>query len=161
MLNITLVGDRQLTARLGEMPDKVHRALLKKVTGLALKLEAKVKGKLSGEVLHVRTGALRRSIFNAVTDEPTSVIAKVASSGDVKYAGAHEFGAHIPPHDIVPVKAQALAFMAGGKLVFAKRVHHPGATIPERSFLRSSLTDMREEIVSGLKQAVLEGVRAP
>jgi len=161
MLNITLTGDRELVARLGAMPAKVHDALLRKVSTLALKLEAKVKGKVSGDVLKVRSGALRRSIFQRVLDNPTSVIGKVASSGDVKYAAIHEFGGQTPAHDIVPVKAQALAFMAGGKMAFAKVVHHPGSKMPERSFLRTSLADMRDEITGGLKEAVLQGVKNP
>lgn len=157
MLTVKLVGDRELIAKLDGLPDKVHRALLRKVTTLALKLEARVKGKLSGEVLNVRSGALRRSIFNAIEDSSTSVIGKVASSGDVKYAAIHEFGGKTPAHDILPTKAQALAFMMGGKMVFAKVVHHPGSQMPERSFMRSSLADMRDEITTGLKQAVVEG----
>jgi phage gpG-like protein len=154
------VDDTAIIARLGAMPDKIHRALLKKVTALALKLEAKVKGKLSGDVLNVRSGALRRSVFNRVEDALSRVIGKVASSGDVKYAAIHEFGGKTPPHEILPVKAQALAFMAGGKQVFAKVVHHPGSQMPQRSFLRLSLTEMRAEIEGGLKEAVREGVNA-
>ena len=84
----------------------------------------------------------------------TRVVGKVASSGDVKYAGIHEFGGKTPAHDIYPDKAKALAFMIGGKQVFAKVVHHPGSQMPERSFLRSSLSDMRQEILDGLEFAV-------
>lgn len=41
------------------------------------------------------------------------------------------------PHDIYPVKAQALAFQVGGETVFAAHVHHPGTkAIP---FLRDAL----------------------
>jgi phage gpG-like protein len=160
MISVTVVGDRELIARLERMPDRVRQALVRKVTELALKLEARVKRKLSGEVLNVRTGALRRSIFNEVTDDSKGVIGRVASSGDVKYAGIHEFGGKTPPHDIYPVKGKALAFMMGGKQRFFKVVHHPGSKIPERSFLRSSLNEMREEITIGLTQAVNEGLRS-
>lgn len=159
MINVTIVGDRELLARLSAMPDKVRTALVRKVTTLALKLEAKVKGKLSGQVLHVRTGALRRSIFHEVDQSTTAVTGKVASSGDVKYAAIHEFGGTTKAHIIEPVKAKALAFMMGGKQVFARRVNHPGSRIPERSFLRSSMRDMREEITVGLQEAVREGLQ--
>ena len=160
MLNVTLVGDRELVAKFDAMPQRVHDALLAKVTALALKLEDKVKSeKLSGQVLNVKTGALRRSIFETVTDNATSVIGKVASSGDVKYAAIHEFGGTIPAHDIYPVNAKALAFMLGGKQVFASVVHHPGSVMPERSYLRSSLDDMRDEIIDGLREAVVGAVQ--
>ena len=154
LLNVTVTGDRELIARLCAMPSKVHEALLRKMTELDLNLEAKVKDKLSGQVLNVRTGALRRSIFGTVQGTPVSVVGKVASSGDVKYAAIHEFGGTTAPHDILPNKASVLAFMMGGKKVFAKIVHHPGSKMPERSFLRSSLGDMKDEIIAGLSAAV-------
>lgn len=160
MLNVTLVGDRELVAKLTSMPEKVHGALLKKVSALALMLEAKVKNdKLSGGVLNVKTGALRRSIQETVEDGTTSVVGHVFSSGDVKYAGIHEFGGTIPAHEIVPNKAQALAFMIGGKQVFAASVNIPDVTMPERSFLRSSLAEMEPQIVEGLQEAVREGLQ--
>lgn len=158
MLSIKLVGDQQLIARLNAMPGRLRDELRRKVTELTLKLEAKVKAKLSGQVLNVVTGALRRSIFSTVTATDVSVVGKVASSGDVKYAAIHEFGGKTPAHEIVATKAQALSFMMGGKQVFAKRVNHPGSTIPERSYLRSSLADMKQEIEDGLRDAVKQAV---
>jgi phage gpG-like protein len=157
MLTIEVQGDQALIARLSAMPSRVHEALLRKVTALDLLLEAKVKDKLSGDVLQVRTGALRRSIFGCVQDAPTWVVGRVQSSGDVKYAGIHEFGGTTPAHDIVATKAKALAFMMGGKQVFFKSVHHPGSKIPERSYMRSSLADMRDAIVEGMTEAVRKG----
>lgn len=158
MLNVRLVGDRELVARINAMPAQVRRELLRKVTELSIKLEAKVKGKVSGPVLKVRTGALRRSIFHRVEVTDTSVVGSVASSGDVKYAAIHEFGGVTKPHVIEPVKAKVLAFMVGGKRVFARKVNHPGSRIPERSFLRSSLADMKDEIAVGLKDAIRKGL---
>lgn len=159
MLNISLVGDREFIAKLDAMPQKVHAALLKKVTELAFKLESKIKIKLSGEVLNVRSGALRASIANQVNDTSTSVTGRAFSSGDVRYAKVHEFGLTIPAHEIVPSKASALAFMMGGKQVFFKHVNVPAVTMPERSFMRSTLGDMQSEIVDGLKAAVREGLQ--
>jgi hypothetical protein len=43
--------------------------------------------------------------------------------------------------------------------VFAKHVHHPGSQMPERSFLRSSLNDMAEEIFVGIRDAAMQGAR--
>jgi phage gpG-like protein len=159
MLTIKLVGDRELVARLTAMPDRVKAALLRKVTELSFKLESKIKAdKLSGQVLNVRTGALRASIGNQVTETTTTVTGRAFSSGDVKYAAIHEFGGKTAAHEIVATKAQALAFVVGGKQMFARRVQHPGSTMPERSFMRSSLADMKPEIVEGMKEAVREGL---
>ena len=59
----------------------------------------------------------------------------------------------------MPDKAKALAFAVGGKQVFAARVNLPAVTMPERSYLRSSLAEMAEEIVEGLSDAVVEAIR--
>src|SRR5260370_1267916 len=159
MLNIQIVGDKELIARLDAMPAQIRAALVRKVTALALLLEAKVKGdKLSGQVLNVVSGALRRSIFNEVQQSDTAVTGKVASSGDVKYAAIHEFGGTINVPEI-SAKGKALAFMMGGKQVFFKKVAAHTITMPERSFMRSSLKDMESQIREGLTEAVREGLK--
>jgi phage gpG-like protein len=82
----------------------------------------------------------------------------IATNGDLKYAAIHEFGGVIPPHEIVPDKAKALAFLLGGKQAFAARVDLPAVTMPERSYLRSSLAEMADEIRDGLSDAVAEAM---
>lgn len=160
LVNVTLVGDKALIGRMKSMPAAVHRALEVKVKLLALKLEKLVKtGKLNGQVLNRISGALSRSISHKVQATAQSVYGVVFSSGDVKYAGIHEYGGKTAPHVIEPKKAQALAFMAGGAMVFAKKVNHPGSKMPERSFMRSSLTDMSTEISLGMKKAVVDAVQ--
>lgn len=157
MFNITVVGDRELVARFGAMPGRIREALVRKTYALAFALERKVKQKLSGPVLNVRTGALRRSIQNKVETKPAGVIGKVYSAGDVKYAGIHEFGGKTRAHVIMAKKAAALAFMgSGGKMVFRRMVNHPGSVMPERSFMRTSLAEMRGEIESGYREAVIQ-----
>jgi hypothetical protein len=59
----------------------------------------------------------------------------------------------------VPDKAKALAFATGGKQVFAPRVNLPAVTLPERSYLRSSLAEMAGEIAEGLSEAVAGTLR--
>jgi hypothetical protein len=53
-----------------------------------------------------------------------------------------------------------LRFQLGGKVVFAKRVNHPGSRMPERSFLRSALYDMESEITRQLVGDIKKAVRA-
>lgn len=156
---VFLRGQQDLIARLDRMPPAVHELLVRKIRVLALRLQAHIqRDKLSGQVLKVRTGALRRSIFQMVFESATRVIGRVYSSGDVKYARIHELGGRTSPHIIRPRKAQALHFMMGGRGVFAKEVHHPGSLMPERSFMRSGLADMAAEINSGMKEAVISGL---
>jgi len=147
------------SAALAAMPARLRAALLEKATALAAELEAKVRQKLAGEVLNMRTGALARSIVATIEDGAGKVAVSIATSGDVKYAAIHEFGGTIPPHEIVPDKAKALAFAIGGKQVFAARVNLPAVAMPERSYLRSSLAEMADEIRGELTAAVADAAR--
>jgi predicted GNAT superfamily acetyltransferase len=58
----------------------------------------------------------------------------------------------------VPAKAKALAFLVGGQQAFAARVNVPKVTMPERSYLRSSLAEMADEIRDGLIEAATDAI---
>src|SRR6185295_15548738 len=136
MIEITLVEDKGIVGKLDGMSRQLHDALLRKVTELTHVIEGKVKAdKLSGQVLTPRTGALRQSIQTSVEDQGETIVGSVFSSG-VKYAAIHEYGGKIPAHEIVPSKANALAFFWQGQQRFFKRVQIPEITMPERSYLR-------------------------
>jgi phage gpG-like protein len=150
----------QLIAGLESMPTQVVAAIETKMQSITINLQRTViTEKLHGQVLKQRSGKLARSIQQESHTEGETVIGTVFSAGDVKYARIHEYGGKTPPHDIVPDKGGALAFMMGGKMVFARVVHHPGSVMPERSFLRSSLAEQAEEITTGLKEAALRAAQ--
>lgn len=151
-----MTGDRDLIGRLERLPSSLRAVLERRVRGLTLRLQALVQRKLSGQVLNVVTGALRRSIQSEVTVTAEAVVGRVYSSGDVKYARIHEMGGKTRAHLIEPKKGKMLKFAMGGNTVFARSVNHPGSVMPERSFLRSSLRDMRGEITRSLTDGVLE-----
>ncbi len=160
LLNITITGDKELIGRIDKMPEAVRYALYVKITTLSLKLEAWVKTrKLNGQVLNRISGRLARSITQKVTQGPGTIVARVFSTGDVPYAAIHEFGGTTSPHVILPKKAAALAFVVGGKQIFARKVNHPGSKMPERSFMRSSLKDMSTEISMGMKETVVRAIQ--
>ncbi len=138
------------------MPSRVHRALLIKITGLALQLEQHIKqDKLQGQVLNRITGHLAGSINHEVNDRRTAIAARVYSNSSVNYAAIHEFGGHIP--DRYPVNGKALRFMIGGREVFANFAR--GFNMPERSFMRSGLADYRDRIIEGMTKAVMTAVK--
>jgi len=99
-----------------------------------------VREKLTGPVLQRRTGTLVRSIHTEIQKSATGFIGKIGSN--IKYAAIHEFGGIIHIPDIYPVKKQALHFFIGSKEIFAKKVKAHTITMPERSYLRSSLTEL-------------------
>lgn len=157
MLRLELHDD--FSPALATMPERVRQALAGKAALLAATLQAKIQQQLSGGVLNARSGALARSIV-AIVDASGADIAVciTAGSGDIKYAAIQEFGGTIPPHEIVPNKAKALAFAVGGKEVLAKRVNLPAVTMPERSYLRSSLAEMAGQIAEGLGEAMVRPI---
>jgi phage gpG-like protein len=160
MFSVSITGDAALAQRLDGLPAAALAAVAAKSAALADQLLALVRSKLSGGVLQSRTGALAASV---TVDGPritsTGVVTTLSAGGDLKYAAIQEFGGVTSPHEILPSRAKALAFVAGGETVFAKHVHHPGSHIPARSYLRSSLAEMGAEIDAGIKSAVLDAMR--
>ena len=148
------------SAALAQIPERVRAALSAKANALAADLQAKIQQKLAGTVLNAKSGALARSIIATIEDSSANVSVRIATSGDVKYAAIHEFGGTIPPHQIVPDKARALAFAIGGKQVFAARVQIlPAVTMPERSYMRSSLAEIADAIREELTEVVAESMQ--
>jgi phage gpG-like protein len=150
-------GLEETSARFDAYPAALQAALGAKATDLASALANLVKNdKLSGAALNTRSGALSNSIVAAVTADADGFLASVGSEGDVKYAAIQEYGGKTSAHEILPTKGGVLAFIAGEGQHFARRVEHPGSLIPERSYLRSALADMNDEIVSALADAAAE-----
>jgi phage gpG-like protein len=161
MLTVTLTGADELDAKLDGLPAAVAAAIAAKSAALADQLLTLVRSKLKGGVLQPRSGALAASIgVDGPRIEGERVVTTLFAGADLKYAAIQEYGGVTSPHDILPNRAKALAFLAGGEQVFAKVVHHPGSHIPERSYLRSSLAEMAVEIDAGMKAAVIDAVRA-
>lgn len=92
------------------------------MTKRALRVQAQAKRRVG-----VRTGLLRDSIKFTVV--PTVYGVKVKLGSDKKYALLHHEGTR--RHVILPVKAQALVFRSGGRLIVTNKVNHPG-TKPNR-----------------------------
>src|SRR4051812_3838238 len=143
------VDDHIAMARLGGLPEAMRRALRQVIIKDGPELPGRVRAKLSGSVLSVRSGKLLASIRHEMVENATQIYGRVYSMG-VPYAGIHEHGGQTRAHIIRAVNAKALRFQMGGETVFAKEVHHPGSKIPARPYLSSSLAEMRDRIVSDL-----------
>jgi phage gpG-like protein len=169
----------RLKEKLDGFPERLRQSLLRVMTRFSIGLQSKVKeDKLSGQVLHVRTGTLRRSIKRGVSSDATSVTASVGTN--VQYAGAHEFGFN----GVVSVrdhfrrnKAQMNAALRtstvtnrdgsrvtktwytrkGMKLGdIHVRAYQRHMVLPERSFLRSALKEMIPEVVEEIRGTMKE-----
>jgi phage gpG-like protein len=126
---------------------------------LVIALASKIKGqKLSGQVLKNRTGTLRRSITaHPPASTGTVIMGRVGTN--IEYATIHEFGGKTAAHDIFPKRGRALAFNWKGKDVVFAKVRHSGSTMPERSFMRTALNEMKPEILAEFEKAIMEVIR--
>src|ERR1700722_13366696 len=157
MSALEVQGLDETSARFDAYPAALQAALGAKATELAMALADLVKdNKLSGAVLNTCPVSHRDSIAASVTADSEGVLASVGSDGEVKYAAIQEYGGKTSAHEILPAKGDVLAFVSGNAQHFARRVEHPGSVIPERSYLRSALDDMKDEILDALADAATE-----
>ena len=144
----------QYAARKSEL----FTALAARMDELNLRLQQRIQTrKLSGHVLHQRSGKLKRSIeviLAKVRKSEGKITGGVRGAGGPAYYGRfHEFGTE-DSYTILPVTKKALRFMIGHRAVFAARVNHP--PIAERSFMRSAQEEMKDEFVKNMQQAVYQ-----
>lgn len=140
------------TVRLKAIPEQARKRLRVVIVRDAKELAALVRTKLSGSVLHIRSGRLINSVRSEMVENATSIYGRVYSQG-VPYARIHEYGGQTKPHVILPVKASMLHFWVGGKEVFTRRVNHPGSKIPMRSYMRSSLAELKAKLQADIFRA--------
>jgi hypothetical protein len=149
-----------LREQLAAKATRLHEVLSVKLAAITQMLASKiVSEKLSGQVLHRRTGILAGSVHaEPVSDDGTVIRGSVVSSqGPSFYGKFHEFGVS-HAWEIVATKRKALAFQLGVKenarTIFAAHVTHP--PLPQRSFMRSTLQESEQEIRETLAQSVAD-----
>lgn len=164
-IQISLVGLKSLQARLDRITPVIQDHLRVFMARFGLQLRDQVKANIVARFRS--TGPLYESVRSEQTEEVGSVTSRVYTDG-VRYAAIQEFGGKTPPHMIEPANARVLAFMMPARLgfvgsgasalVFAKRVNHPGSLIPERSYARLALVQMRAPFEDGIRQTVDEAL---
>lgn len=90
----------------------------------------------------VRTGKLRDSIVREVYDTSASIR---TSSGYGRFVNDGT-----RPHDIFPKFGRFLRFEINGRVIYAKRVHHPG--FAGRHFVELTLSDSMPKIMELIKR---------
>jgi phage gpG-like protein len=170
-MRLTIVGGEALRERLARGPVDLSKAMRDAMQRSLDVVYRKVADNLTGKVLHVQTGRLRQSIQTAV--EEGGQRGRIGTN--VEYAAIHEYGGQTKPH-VITARGKALRFVSprfvgpvkltakgklakrqtAGSIVFARKVSHPGSTIPARPFLRPALRDSQEEIKAILKSGLAE-----
>lgn len=170
-VTIQVVGSAEVAARVQQMGSAARAILYAKMGELSILLQEHVTAKLSGEVLNIRTGNLKASIVQDVVDDGDTITGRVYSNATVKYAAIHEFGGIIKHPGGTPYLIFEMNGKSGGGQAFfiskAAAAAAPDPTtipvtkphdipMPERSFLRSSLTEMKSQLIQGM----IDGMKA-
>lgn len=159
MIGLEITGSESVITRLGEVTGKVRIAAKSSLDAWAAELAGYIQmSKLSGNPLHRRSGRLSASVHPVSVDTSQSISGGAASGENVPYAKIHEYGGMIPAHVVVVRNAKALAFTVGGVMRFAKSVQIPNVTMPERSYMRSSLREEAPKGIEQLRAAVREAI---
>lgn len=150
---VSTAGIEKAERLIGSLQPALRLGLRRTVEIETIKLQRHVvQEKLSGQVLHVRTGTGRRSITYRV-EEAGTVIRGIVGTNLV-YMKAHEYGALIQVPEIRPRNARALHFMVNGVSVFAMRARAHTVRLPERSFLRTSLAERARAFRQAIKDTI-------
>jgi hypothetical protein len=157
MLTFSYDGSNQrVAAALRAKGPQIIEAVLRKMNSLTLQLQAKIVGeKLQGQVLQHRTGKLAGSIrmIPAVVEGESVVGAVEGGGGPAFYGRVHEYGG------MFNVKGRMITEVFGRKVKSPHESRAYTATFPERSFMRTSLEEMRQRFFEGLTQATNEGLQ--
>lgn len=151
MIRAWLLGDKEVIAKLDAFGPNVENSLQRTVSSLAIELQRYVmQNKLSGQVLNVRTGRLRRTIFQRVNNQNYAVTGEVGTG--VKYGIYWENGF---TRKIGAGARGGPKGLSGNALERYISKHPPGTRdYGPRSFLRTSLDDKRQRILDRLTLAV-------
>jgi phage gpG-like protein len=153
MMRSDVIGDDLVSIKIKRASATTQSKIAAAVNRVSIGLQARIiSQKLSGQVLRVRTGTLRRSITHALLTESESVTGIVSTN--VKYGKAHEYGFK----GAIGVKAHLRVIkQAFGKSIYPVTISVAGHTrnvnLPERSFLRSALKDVRPSVIANLTSA--------
>lgn len=158
----TSIRAEALLARLLGASEKLAANLFKTVTRLSIEIQTAIKRKLAGEVLHTRTGTLRRSINRQVVADASGVHATEGTN--VRYAAIHEYGFDGTVPVAAHVRKVASRSVGKGKKQTLQGIafvsaHTRHVVMPERSFLRSTLREWTPKINDDLRKAALEALK--
>jgi len=138
---VEVSGLRELLRKLEGFPEWMREARRDALAAAGREME-----RTAAQLVLVRTGALKQSIYSQVVGE---VLHFGAAKGYARYV---EYGTR--PHEILPVRAKALRFQVRDRIVFARRVRHPGTW--GRPFIGPAV-EMTKEILPELMREKLRG----
>lgn len=154
MIKGEYIGYEAIMRRFGEQKDRIPMGLTRAVTRLTMMLLRDVKeNKLTGQVLNVRSGRLRRSINQRITGQGTNEVTGTVGT-NLAYGRPHEYGfsGTVSVREHLRTITQAFGNPIGPMTITVK-AHKMTMKLPEKSFLRSALRDLEPSIDSELRKA--------
>ncbi len=142
-MEVEVTGIDTIAVKINSISDDIKKKLRVTMEDVVQSLKTRiVDDKLNGGVLNRRTGNLYRSVKSEVTDDDTSITGRVYTSG-IPYAKIHEYGGVIKTRLGTGTKPP-------------RRVGKATINMPERSYMRSSLQELRGQIIEQISTAVGE-----
>lgn len=153
MLRIQVVGASEVVQRLErDIPQTIQNRIGRTIRSLGLSLERKIKlEKLSGQVLHRRSGRGVRSVNTVYTEYGSAGSALLgkrfesATGTALKYMRAWVFGFNVPARVITARRKGALYWLGARHPV--RSVHQPARHQAPKDWLRPALGEMRPKIL--------------
>jgi len=147
-----ILGADDAAERLAGLPSLIRTALAPRFADLASDLEQSARTKAP-----VRSGALRASILGEVIAADDLIGASVGS--DLPYARVHEYGfagvETVRAHLRLVKQVFGRPRRAGERLINV-RAHGRRATFEERSYLRSALNELAQQVAVAAAEAITE-----
>lgn len=155
---MSTVNSEKVTRRFAALPGKVKESLIPALNRIGAMLAGYVQTqKLQGQVLNHRSGRLSNAVtFHEAQDSGSAVSVKVGVYQNVPYARIHEYGGYV---HVPEVSGPLMVFQGSdGNTVFTRRHKAFTATMPERSYLRSSLGENRESYIDIINRTVADAL---
>jgi phage gpG-like protein len=163
MISGTVTGDARVLARFDSLSQTLRAALVESMKRQWFRIQAEVvTGKLSGDPLHRRTGVLASSInvggpdtATAFTEDTTMIVGRIGTR--VWYGAVHENGGTFTIKEHTRTINQAFGRAISPREV-SVRAHT--MTTPQRSFLRSTLREMRGSVLDAIRADMARAAKA-
>lgn len=150
-VQMQILGVPEVTARLQGLIPRIREVVAGALAEYGQELSGTIKeDKLSGQVLNVRTGALRNSITPLEVTQAEVMFGGASGGAGIVYAKIHEYGG-----TITAKRAPYLTFRTeDGRWHRVKSV-----VMPERSYMRSSFQETSQTGVQMIRDAVMEAIQ--
>lgn len=142
-----------------KLTESARASLRSEIPGLTKQLADRVRAKLAPGNLFKTSAHILPAVRSEMVENTTQIYGRVyIDQRKFPNVVAHTLESGSKPHDIVVKNAKSLFFFweRMGKNVAFMRVHHPG--FAGRSYMQSSLEELKADLIAGMRKAVVGGM---